>query len=235
LDDASTIDFVRIEWPSGWCELSPIRRPAKWSRSLSTNTMLLEAPYILQNPPDRIGTRKGRSPPFSHASTPARPAKAASDRLALRLMYDLALRCGEVVSLDIADVDLSAGTLAVKGKGQGTNQLLTLPEPTKQALADWLAARENEPGLLFTNFDRAKKGKRLTQVDLWVMVRDLRKRCRIKVRPHGLRHTAITEACMLAQANRYGLEEVLDFSRHSRRSIAVLMVTATGIGMCRGS
>jgi hypothetical protein len=44
------------------------------------------------------------------------------------------------------------------------------------------------------------------------------------VRSHGLRHTAITEACKLAQANEFGLEEVLDFSRHSWKSIAVLMV-----------
>ena len=39
-----------------------------------------------------------------------------------------------------------------------------------------------------------------------------------------LRHTAITEACKAAQANGIGLEEVLDFSRHSRKSIAILIV-----------
>lgn len=44
------------------------------------------------------------------------------------------------------------------------------------------------------------------------------------MRPHGLRHTAITEACKAAQANGIGLEEVLDFSRDSRKSIAILMV-----------
>ena len=44
----------------------------------------------------------------------------------------------------------------------------------------------------------------------------------LKVRPHGLRHTAITEACKLAQAKGMGLEEGLDFSRH--RDVKVLMV-----------
>jgi hypothetical protein len=35
---------------------------------------------------------------------------------------------------------------------------------------------------------------------------------------------AITEACKPTQANGFGLEEMPDFSRHSRESIAVLMV-----------
>ena len=33
-----------------------------------------------------------------------------------------------------------------------------------------------------------------------------------------------TEACKAAQANGIGLEELMDFSRHSRKSIAILMV-----------
>lgn len=56
------------------------------------------------------------------------------------------------------------------------------------------------------------------------MLRDLGRDAGLKVRPHGLRHTAITEACKAAQANGIGLEEVLDSSRHSRKSIAILMV-----------
>jgi integrase len=55
-------------------------------------------------------------------------------------------------------------------------------------------------------------------------VRDLGQDAGLKVRPHGLRHAAITEACKAAQASGIGLEEVLDFSRHSRKSIAILMV-----------
>ena len=46
----------------------------------------------------------------------------------------------------------------------------------------------------------------------------------MKARPHGRRQTAITEACKAAQANGIGLEEVLDFSRHSRKPVAILMV-----------
>jgi len=150
--------------------------------------------------------------------------KTTRDKAILRLLYDLALRCGEVVQLDLEDVDLATGTLAVRGKGKSSKQLLTVPEPTKLALQGWLEARGLHPGPLFTNFDRARKGGRLTGTSIYRMVQDLGRRQGLKVRPHGLRHTAITEACKSAQANGIGLEEVLDFSRHSRKSLSILMV-----------
>jgi len=150
--------------------------------------------------------------------------KTIRDKAILRLLYDLALRCGEVVSLDLEDVDLNTSTLAVRGKGRSSKQLLTLPEPTKAALKDWMESRGIQPGPLFTNCDRAGKGQRLTGTSIYRMVRGLGQKNGFKVRPHGLRHTAITEACKSAQANGIGLEEVLDFSRHSRKSLSILMV-----------
>jgi integrase/recombinase XerC len=54
------------------------------------------------------------------------------------------------------------------------------------------------------------------------LVRDLGGEAGIHARPHGLRHTAITEACKAAQASGIALEEVLDFSRH--RDVKVLMI-----------
>jgi integrase/recombinase XerC len=150
--------------------------------------------------------------------------KSIRDHLALRLLFDLALRCGEVVSLTVEDVDLERGTVMVRGKGKTSKQALTLPDPTKAALEEWLEIRGNEPGVLFKNFDRAKKGDCLTGVSLYRIVRRLGEKIGVKARPHGLRHTAITEACKMAAAHSIGLEEVLDFSRHSRKSISVLLV-----------
>ena len=147
-----------------------------------------------------------------------------ANALALSYRTHLVQRCGEVVSLDVEDVDLQQGTLAVRGKGRTSKQLLSLPEPTKAALEGWLAARGTDSGPLLTNFDRRKPGRRLSGTSLYRMVRRLGQKSGLKVRPHGLRHTAITEACKAAQANGIGLEEVLDFSRHSRKSIAILMV-----------
>jgi len=152
-----------------------------------------------------------------------RDAKAQRDRAALRLLYDLGLRRGEVVALDLAHVDLTAGRVAVLGKGRRQPDVLALPEPTQAALHAWLTVRGWHPGPVFTNFDRARKGSgRLTGTSLYRIVRTLGAQVGFTVCPHGLRHTAITEACKAAQAHGIALEEVLDFSRH--RDVKVLMI-----------
>jgi integrase/recombinase XerC len=149
--------------------------------------------------------------------------KSLRDRAVLHLLYDLALRRGEVVSLDVEDVDLDAGTVAVLGKGYTQRAILTLSDPAREALSDWLRVRGTEPGPLFTNFDPARKGSgRLTGTSVYRMVRHLGAEVGVTVRPHGLRHTSITEACKLAQANGLPLEEVLDFSRH--KDVQTLMI-----------
>jgi integrase len=51
--------------------------------------------------------------------------------------------------------------------------------------------RGDEPGPLFTNFDRAAKVNRLTGVSLYRIVRRLGEKNGFKVWPHGLRHTTI--------------------------------------------
>ncbi len=148
---------------------------------------------------------------------------ATRNRAIIRLLYDLALRRGEVVSLDFNDLNLQRGTLTILGKGRTQKTTLNLPKPTKKALARWIAVRGTQQGPLFVNFDRASKGEgRLSGTSLYRIVCKLGTQAGIKVTPHGLRHTAITEACKMAQEKGIDLEEVLDFSRHT--DIKVLMV-----------
>jgi integrase/recombinase XerC len=59
----------------------------------------------------------------------------------VRLMHDLGLRRGEGVALDLADLDLEAGTVAIIGQGKPEKTNVTLNAPTPAALADWVAAR----------------------------------------------------------------------------------------------
>ncbi len=139
-------------------------------------------------------------------------AKAVRDRALVRLLYDLALRRGEVVALDVADVDLEAGTVAVVGKGRTERVFLTLPEPTVDALAAWLEVRGDEPGPLFVNFDRAGKGGRLTGRSVARVVAGVGEAVGLTVRPHGLRHAAITDAL-----DRTGDARMVQrFSRHAK-------------------
>ena len=83
--------------------------------------------------------------------------KGSRDVALLRLLFDLALRREETVSLDVEHLDLVAGTVKVLGKGKTQRQQMTLPASTQDALRAWLDQRGEQPGPLFVNFDRAKK------------------------------------------------------------------------------
>jgi len=147
--------------------------------------------------------------------------KARRDLALLRLLHDLGLRRAEVVGLDLEHLDLAGSRLLVLRKGKTDRVWLTIPAPTLVALKDWLVVRGDGPGQLFVGF-RGGKGKRLSGGGLYRVVRNLGRRAGVQVRPHGLRHTAITEAVKAAQANGMSLEEVLDFSGHA--DVRTLMV-----------
>ena len=148
-------------------------------------------------------------------------AKAVRDRALLRLLYDLGLRRFEASGLDVAHVDLVGARVSVLRKGKSERILLSMPAPTVRALAKWLALRGSSPGALFVGF-RGGKGKRLAASGVYGAVRKMGRDVGSRVRPHGLRHTAITEACKRAQAAGIGLDEVRQFSGHA--NVATLMV-----------
>jgi integrase/recombinase XerC len=137
--------------------------------------------------------------------------KGLRDRVVLRLLWDLALRREEVVSLDLANVDLEAGTVSILGKGRRERETLTLPAPTVAALRAWLGVRGAAPGPLVENMDRRTKGARLTGAGLYHLVQNLGDRVGLTVRPHGVRHAAITEALEMTGGN---VRAVQRFSRH---------------------
>jgi integrase/recombinase XerC len=140
--------------------------------------------------------------------------KAIRDRAIVRLLFERALRRNEVASLDVAHVDFDAATVSVQGNGHTDRETLTLSEPTQQALSDWLAIRGTAPGPLFINLDRARKGTgRLTGAGIWAIVSALGEATGQTVRPHGLRHAAITKAL---DATGGDVRAVQRFSRHAK-------------------
>ena len=103
---------------------------------------------------------------------------------------------------------------------EGTGVPLSLAPDTLASLEAWLAVRGDEPGPLFGSLDRARKGTgRLTGAGLYALVRHLGKQAGLKVWPHGLRHSAITEAL-----DRTGgdVRAVQRFSRH--RDLRTLLI-----------
>jgi integrase/recombinase XerC len=129
----------------------------------------------------------------------------------LRLLHDLGLRRSEAVRLDTDDVDLQRNRIMIPGRGRSPKQPVSLPEPTRAALAAWLEARGPEPGPLFINFDRAGKGQRLTGAAVYHIVGWLGAKAGLTVRPHGLRHLAITTALDRSNGD---VRAVAKFSRH---------------------
>jgi integrase/recombinase XerC len=134
----------------------------------------------------------------------------------MRLLYDLGLRRGEVVSLDVADYD--GATLAVLGKGRTGKVKLTIPDPTKWALDIWLEIRGTGDGPLFISLEHNSYGHRLTGQSIYNVVRSLGESVGVNARPHKIRHSAITDALDISG----DIRAVARFSRH--KDIKVLMI-----------
>jgi site-specific recombinase XerC len=60
-----------------------------------------------------------------------------------------------VVSLDLGDLDLEAGSVASVGKGEVEKSRLTLNTPMIEALAAWVAGRGDWEGPLFVRLGQA--------------------------------------------------------------------------------
>ncbi len=206
--------------------LAALRSLVRLARMLGLVIWSLEVPGLKL---ERMRDTRGPGVPavrrMLRAAALQAPAKAARDTALLRLMFDLALRRSEVLAVDVGDLELERASLWVKRKGRRERTLLSLPKATSAALAAWLEERGSAPGALFGNFDRTGRGNgRLTGEGLYSVVQSLGAKAKVeRVRPHGLRHTAITRA--MEEAGRLGIpvEEVLAYSGHSKRSLPLLL------------
>lgn len=141
--------------------------------------------------------------------------KAIRDRAIFRLLLDLGLRRFEVTGLDMEHLDLAGARLAVLRKGKRERRWLQLPPKTVAALAAWLEVRCTEPGPVFTAFRRGKL-ERLAGDGLYRMIRALGLDAGVVgLRPHKVRHSAITKVRQRAHEKGIPLEAVLDFSGHA--------------------
>jgi integrase/recombinase XerC len=162
-----------------------------------------------------------------HLATVGSPL-ATRDCAIIHLLHDLGLRRAEVASLDVSHVNFEQETIAIMGKGRREREVLSLPEPTQQAIHAWLAVRGSAPGgalFLLSTPGRGGGGfrpnSRITGFAIYKQVRDYGRECGFALRPHGFRHTAITSAMVTAAERRIPFEEVMQFSRH--KTITMLM------------
>ncbi|MEB3299403.1 MAG: site-specific tyrosine recombinase XerD [Candidatus Sericytochromatia bacterium] len=117
------------------------------------------------------------------------------DRAILELLYAGGLRVTELISLNLADVNLGSGMLRCMGKGS-RERVVPLSQTAIQALEAYLArirmrmrVRQTEQAL-FLNY----AGRRLTRQAIWVVVKDAARQAGIEseVTPHTLRHSFAT-------------------------------------------
>jgi integrase/recombinase XerC len=161
--------------------------------------------------------------------------KGIRDRAILRLFFDCALRCSELTGLDLEHVDTVNGTISILGKAREQREPLTVPAPTWQELGLWLSWRGPEPGPLFYALDLGADYRafqpggraRLTHSGIYWIVQHLGQAAGLKVRPHGLRHAAITQALDVTGGNVRAVQrfarlksiETINFYDDSRRDL----------------
>jgi integrase/recombinase XerC len=200
--------------------LAALRSVVKLARTLGRVAWAIDIPspkaeaYRDTRGPGLAGWKALLAEAKAKATTP----KGKRDLALVRLMHDLGLRRGEVVALDLADLDLEAGTVAIVGKGKSEKTNVTLNAPTSSALADWVAARGEWPGPLFVRLDRAAGPGHPTRLDAGNAARaskalGLRAGVARGTNPHGLRHQGITRALDLAHGD---VRKVKRFSRHAK-------------------
>jgi len=150
--------------------------------------------------------------------------KGKRDYAILRLLWENALRRGELVTCNIGDFDPEARKLSILGKGRGTQrEIITLSEKAALSLIDYLEARgETDPERpLFVSVSNYQKGNRLTGSALYCLVAQVAQAAGIKkmMSPHRMRHTSITAAL---EATGGAVDRVQQLSRH--KNVATVML-----------
>jgi integrase/recombinase XerC len=118
---------------------------------------------------------------------------ALRDRAMLELLYSSGLRLGELVSLDLADVDLRDRMVRVTGKGCKT-RLVPVGRVAREALQAWVKARaalaDLEEKALFVGVRGSRIAPRSVQmrISYWARRSGLGQR----VHPHLFRHSFAT-------------------------------------------
>ncbi len=115
---------------------------------------------------------------------------AARDLAMMELFYSSGLRLSELVSLDLADMDLNDAVVTVTGKGDKTRRL-PVGEKARQSLERWLAIRSGmappeEPALFIS-----RRGKRISPrtVQQRLHKKAAEEGISTDLHPHMLRHT----------------------------------------------
>ena len=145
--------------------------------------------------------------------------QARRDRAAVTLLFDLGLRRAEVFALAVADLDLPRGEVWVKAKGHREKQRLTLTaKAVRRSAIGWRCASRGRVRVRPPRQRGCAPGAAKTPLTGDALARTVANLGIIaalprRLRPHGIRHAAITAALDETNGN---VREVAKFSRHKK-------------------
>jgi len=173
---------------------------------------------------------------FSAAAAQPDHFRATRDSAMLRLMFDLALRRSTVSNVDVQDVDLERLRIQISLKGRRGKTPYSLTTKAVTAINTYLEVRGGpKSGPLFVD-SRGRlmriAGSRISPNGITKIVNHLGKLVGVKLWPHGIRHTAITQAAIAANRMGVAIEELKAYSGHE--NIATLLIYRDSVRNVQG-
>ncbi|MDR2442027.1 MAG: tyrosine-type recombinase/integrase [Deltaproteobacteria bacterium] len=150
------------------------------------------------------------------AETPLSRAMLARDQAVLELLYSSGLRVGELVALDLGDLDRRNSRVIVRhGKG-GKDRLVPVGLPALKALDSWLKLRGSVYRKLSKDSEAlflGQHGQRLWDRQVRRILTKRARNCGVdpRISPHGLRHSFATHL-LTAGADLKAIQEMLGHS-----------------------
>lgn len=150
--------------------------------------------------------------------------KDERERLIIKLMITTALRCNEVVNIQLEDFYEDKGVVMLKVLGKGRDNIKQdivkiddrLLEDVKKYIENY-----NITDYLFVSTSNNNKGGKITTKTIRLIVTDLFKKAGLDMdmlSAHSTRHTS----CELALENGLDLREVSEFMRHKNISTTII-------------
>ena len=158
---------------------------------------LEEEDYILKSPMRRIHKIKTKQPVKEIISDEAIEllrdhCQCPRDLAMIDLLYSTGIRVGELVNLNISDIDFEARECIVFGKGDKERKVY-FDAKAKLHLSNYLHKRDDDNPALFVTLDAPHERLKISGVE--VRIRTLGRKLNMgKIHPHKFRRTMATRA-----------------------------------------
>lgn len=158
---------------------------------------LEEEDYILKSPMRRIHKIKTKQPVKEIISDEAIEllrdhCQCPRDLAMIDLLYSTGIRVGELVNLNISDIDFEARECIVFGKGDKERKVY-FDAKAKLHLLNYLRKREDDNPALFVTLDAPHERLKISGVE--IRIRTLGRKLNMgKIHPHKFRRTMATRA-----------------------------------------